>query len=302
MGQIERVGKIYHLDAGFSVWEDGYGGLTGDSRDAWDLAFKRQVFARIVQTLNRIGWTCVVPESMVKQYSRRFAENFRFCTKGDLKADLRVSGRCIEFIMFQNVNAPDRPDHDGRYQSNKEDHMPYLLRLEMKRTRQRIVTYLCNVFSGYEMGAPRDGRSAKRGPLGLTAMEFVAGCYATSCHFKGDLTTYKIADSQRRAADGGLVEHGSRVWFADHKGRICTGIAHYNINNMWWVVSGKYAVTNKSCFDLSTSAPADLRRKRNETLRERTLTRLLDEAVKSMAFERAVVLRDLLYPEGVLAR
>ncbi|AZD65984.1 hypothetical protein SAMN04489802_4410 [Pseudomonas chlororaphis] len=35
------------------------------------------------------------------------------------------------------------------YQSDKEKHIPYLMRQEMEHTRRRIRTYLCNVFSGY---------------------------------------------------------------------------------------------------------------------------------------------------------
>ncbi len=74
----------------------------------------------------------------------------RWCSKGDLKADLKVSGRSITFEMFQNVNAPDRPDHGGRHQSNKEFHMPYVMRLEMERTHRKIRDYLCAVFTDYK--------------------------------------------------------------------------------------------------------------------------------------------------------
>jgi len=299
VGQINRTGKVNFNDASISVWEEGLGGSLQE-RDAWEKAFKRQVFTRIIQTLNRIGWECVIPEDKTEQYGRRFAESQRYCVKGDLKADLSISGRCIQFNMFQNVNAPDRPDHEGRYQYDKEKHMPYLMLLEMERTRRRIKTYLCNVFSGYELKSDRlDGLMNKCGPGHLTAMEWLSGCYETGCHFKGNLTTYKISDYNRKSADGAMIDHGQRVWFADRKGRICTGIAYYDINNMWWVITGKYGKTNLAAFELFTVLPDDIRAKRNETLREKRLKGLMEKAVATMDFERAATLRDILSLKAV---
>ena len=173
--------------------------------------------------------------------------------------------------------------------------MPYLLKLEMERTRQRIRKYLCNVFSGYEFrDASSDGRSSKLGPNHLTATEWIEGCYRTSWHFKGDPSTFKIADYNSKTKNGDVVKHRQRVWFFDHKGRTCTGTAYYNINNMWWVMTGKYDVRNLASFDLLTTPPQDIRRKRNEKLRERRLTELMDEAAKARAFEKAALYRDLL--------
>lgn len=296
MGQIDRTGRVVFGDATLSVWEEGLGG-SPQERVAWEKAFKHQVFKRIIQTLNRIGWKLVIPQDYIEQYGQSFAEGHRYCVKGDLKADLSISGRCIELKMFQNVYAPDRPDHEGRYQSDKEKHMPYLMRLEMERARRRIKIYLCNVFSGYEFKTDRiDGRMNKRGPNHLTAMEWIQGCYETSWHFKGDLTTYKISDYNLKSANGPPVSHGQRVWFADCKGRICTGIAYYNINNMWWVVTGKYDCRNIASFELFTVQPDNIRQKRNKNLREKTLKRLLNESVEVMAFERSTQLRDILYP------
>lgn len=299
MAQVDREGVLSFWDASLHIREEGLTAkMSWPERQAWERTFKKQVFARIVQTLNRIGWECVIPEDMVKQYGRSFAESFRYCVKGDLKADLSVSGRCIELKMFQEVNAPDRPDNEGRYQHDKERHMPYVMRLEMERTRRKIRDYLCNVFTGYLFKADRaDGRMSKTGPECLTNLEWLEGCYQTSWHFKGDLNTYKISDYNRESADGQELQHGQRVWFFDWKGRVQTGIAYYNINNMWWVLWGKYGHTNEANFNLFTTQPAELRQKRNEKLREKRLKSLMDKAVADMKFERAALLRDLLYSE-----
>jgi len=299
MTQINRTGRVVFGDVSLSVWEEGLGGSLQE-RAAWEKSFKRQVFKRIIQTLNRIGWKCVIPQDDIDQYGQRFAEGRRYCVKGNLKADLSIAGRHIELKMFQNTNAPDRPDHEGRYQFDKERHMPYVMRLEMERSRRKIKAYLCNVFSGYEFKSDKnDGRSNKCGPSHMTAMEWLDGCYKTSCHFKGDLTTYQISNYNRKSANDTLLKHGQRVWFADRKGRICTGIAYYNINNMWWVITGKYDHTNMGSHKLFTVQPENIRQKRNERQREAKLKNLLAESVEAMKFERSVQLRDLLYPAAI---
>ena len=56
MPQIERTATIHFGDASFSIWEEWLGG-TLQEWDNWERTFKRQVFARIIQQLNRLGWT-----------------------------------------------------------------------------------------------------------------------------------------------------------------------------------------------------------------------------------------------------
>lgn len=172
MARIIRKGKVSFGDASLSVWEDPEGRVQLE----WERQFKKDVFSRIVQQLNRLGWICVVPEDKIKAYGVNFARSYRYCTKGNLQPDLEVSGRCIKFETFQNVNAPDRPDYGGRHQNNKEFHMPYLMRLEMERTRRKIRDYLCAVFSGYEFDTKHHGIYCK--PLAKTAMEHIQYQYA----------------------------------------------------------------------------------------------------------------------------
>lgn len=303
-GQIAREGRVSFGDASLSVWEEGLanaraaGGLK--AAEEWERQFKKDVFLRIVQLLNRLGWTCKVPQEYMEQYSLDFARNRRECSKGDLRGWLDLSGRHIEFEMWQGVNTPTRPDRGGRYESNKEAVAPYLLRLEMFRTRNRIRDYLCNVFSGYQFDQKH--YSIYRKPLQQTAMERIQQHYVESWHFKGDWQAYlakeRWMDGNRKSADGVLLEHGQRVWLADRKGRIVTGIAYYNINNMWWVWLGKYDYTNEACFNLYANLPENFRAKRNGRLRRSRLETLLAKAAKEMNFERAAVLRDILFPKN----
>jgi len=291
--RIERIGKIHLHDAALSIWEP----------EVDKVEFKKVVFKRIIQQLNRLGWVVSIPQDKINSYSQDFARNFRYCVKGDLKADLNVSGRVIELEFFQNLNAPDRPDHEGRYQYDKEKHMPYLMLLEMRRTRNVIVKYLTNVFTGYELDSERVLSQMRVGLGEFTALEWIEQKYKTSWHFKGDLSTYKISDCNRKSAEGKALEHGQRVYYFDRDGRIQTGTAYYNINNMWWVVTGKYALSNEACFSLYTELPQNFRIKRNDRLRRKRLESLLSDAVDKMDFIRAHKLKGILFsPDEQLYR
>lgn len=315
VGRIGRTGVVSFGDASLAVWEEGISAARDargyEGAQAWELQFKRDVFARIVQMLNRLGWTCTMPaisEHDVKHYGgnvvRWSAERKRFCVKGDLKADLSISGRCIEFNMFQSVNCPTRPDHEGRYEWNKTACMPYVVRLEMNRTRNRIRDYLCNVFEGYTFEAKSRSICRRPGLVQPTAIEELARRYAESSHFNGvDWEDYLERNHglpyNRTSKDNATLEHGQRVWFADlMSGRIHEGNAFYNINNMWWVVTGRYDLTNVAAFDLYTRPPENIRVKRNGDNRRKRLESLLADATRRMDFARATVLRDILFPSG----
>lgn len=306
-GQIPREGRVTFSDASLSVWEEGIP-REWDAKVKWESRFKSDVFARIVQCMRRLGWTCTMPE--INQHSAKYyggrvarqsAEAKRFCTKGDLKADLSISGRCIDLKMFQSVNCPTRADHEGRYEHDKEAAMPYVLRLEMERTRRRIRDYLCNVFSGYVFDSKPSLHRAK--PLQFTASEKIAIHYAESCHFKGvDWAGYVERNHgmtyNRKSGDGVMLDHGQRVWFFDGKGRACEGTALHHINNMWWVITGRYDYRNLACYELFVRPPENLRKKRNVRQRRKRLEGLLADAAKAMNFERAAVLRDILFADN----
>lgn len=291
MNAPSRTAIVSFNDACLSVWEEPGGRVTAD----WELQFKRDVFARIVQQLNRLGWACVVPERMVKQYGRDFARRFRFCTKGQLQAELSVSGRQIRLEFWQDVlNVGNR--NGGRYDSDKERRMPYLMRIEMERTRRRIRDYLCSVFDGYQFKPERKGR----GLAGLTALAWIEQEVRKCWHFNPSTGRRSGEDLQYNSvsADGGLVRHGDKVWVADQKGRLITGTTFYNINNMWWVITGRYDCRNVASFEIYTQQPDQLRVRRNANQRARRLREELQAAVDNLQFERAAVLRDILHPMG----
>lgn len=295
--QIKREGRVAFNDAALSVWEDGIPREWNAAR-AWELEFKRQVFKRIIQTLNRLGWTLEIPAADIKHYGEKFARKNRYCRKGDLQADLSISGRCIEFKMFQAINCPTRPDHEGRYEHDKEAAMPYLLRLEMERTRRRIRDYPCSVFEGYVFNDQKDRAGVGPGQGQITALEAVKIRQRKSGHFVEDLGRARFCNDGGTSGDGLPLENGMRVYAMDYRERIVTGTAFYCLGGNWMIVTGRYsALYNVWHKQVWVNSPGDLRRKRSESTRRKRLEAELNKAIAVMDFRRAEVLRDIIFPQ-----
>ena len=292
--RIDRTGTINFGDASITIWEEGIsqarneGGFAGEK--AWRVQFKRQVFARVVQTLNRIGWT-VGPWDKTEQY-KCIALNHRTCSKGDLKGELDISGRCIKFEMWQDVT-PSENRSGGRYDFGKEARMPYVLRLEMERARRRIRDYLCNVFIGYAF----QELHPKLGPQGLTALEYASHSRRTSGHYVAELDRARFCNSGNdESADGYQLENGTPVYAIDRDGRVISGVAFYSLNGNWQVVTGRYDLTHVWHKQIFVKSPGNVRVKRNADRRRKRLEAEMAAAVKAMKFERAAQLRDILFP------
>jgi hypothetical protein len=294
IGRIDRTGRINFGEASLFVWEEGISSARAaggyKAAQAWELQFKRDVFARIVQTLRRIGWT-VGPWDQADQY-KAIALGHRTCSKGDIKGQLDVSGRCIKFEMWQDVTPP-KNSNGGRYDFGKEGRMPYLLRIEMERTRRRIRDYLSNVFIGYEFKPS----TPKLGISGVTAIEYAAHDRRTSCHYVPALDRAQISnDDQGFSADGVRLENGTRVYAIDSRGRIICGTAFYSLNGNWQIVTGRYDLTYVWHNQIWVECPGNPRIKRNATLRRKRLEGELAKAITAMNFEHAALLRDILFP------
>jgi hypothetical protein len=302
MAQIERSGKITKSEASLHILEEG---RPSDFREgeAWEHIYKNQVFKRVVWMLNQLGWTLTMPEvepyakKAYGKYAIESARRKRFCQKGDLKADLEMSHQSIELKFFQSLNTPDRADHEGRYQNDKELHMTYMMRLEMERTRNRITTYLCNVFTGYQV---EQEYRPKVGPKGITALEWKDMEIRRSGHFVEALGHARIhCKRSETGRDGGTIVHGATVWFRDWRTkRVFRGTAFYSLNDSWKIIYGKYAYTVCQIQDIYTKPPETLRI-RCERARASRLKSEISTAVKAMNYERAAKLRDILYPDGV---
>ncbi|WP_256775461.1 MULTISPECIES: UvrB/UvrC motif-containing protein [unclassified Stenotrophomonas] len=305
MSALARNGSVCFNDASLSVWEEP--GRAAMDNDAWESAIKKDVFARIVQQLNRMGWTCEVPAEMVNRYSLSFARNYRSCRKGDLHGELRLGGRHIEFAMWQELhNVSNR--NGGRYDFDKEQRMPYLLRLQMQITRCRLRDYLVNVFDGYVF-TPERVSSPNPDPLAYFnaswdgEYEKRRGTHRFERGPDGWPSERAISSWDRKDADGRPLSHGEVRWMRDRQGRLRRGRVYGGINGMWMLVygPGPRDHTHESARNFFTYAPDMPRKQVPEHHRKKRLQAELARAVSAMNFERAAVLREVLCPEGITA-
>ncbi len=303
MSAPARIGSVCFNDASLSVWEEP--GRAAMDNDAWERAFKKDVFARIVQQLNRMGWTCEVPAEMVDRYSLSFARNYRSCRKGDLHGELRLGGRHIEFAMWQELhNVSNR--NGGRYDFDKEQRMPYLLRLQMEVTRRQLRDYLINVFDGYVF-SPHPVSSPNPDPLAYFngrwdgEYEKRRGTHRFERGPDGWPSEREIKCWDRKDADGRALSQGDVRWLRDRQGRLRRGRVYGGINGMWMLVygPGPRDHTHESARTFFTYAPDMPRKQVPEHQRRKRLQAELALAVSAMNFERAAVLRDVLCPDGI---
>lgn len=296
---INRTGRVHYADAYLSIWEEGISTRCWDTTQAWEQQFKHDVFKRIVQTLRRLGWT-VGPQHYISTDN-----NNRFCQKGDLKGDLQLSGRSIAFQMFQSVNCPTRADHEGRYESNKTALMPYLMRLELQRTRDRIRDYLCNVFDGYTFNPPKIS-SPNPDPLAYfndswdSQYDKARGKHRFNRGPDGWPDAKEVGSWDRKDSDGTLLDHGDVRWLRARDGRLQRGRVYGGINGMWMFVygPGQRDHTSESAKAFFTYRPGETPAKLIDLKRRRArLEAEMVTATKAMSFERAAVLRDVLFPK-----
>ncbi|WP_101484416.1 UvrB/UvrC motif-containing protein [Janthinobacterium sp. 61] len=92
------------------------------------------------------------------------------------------------------------------------------------------------------------------------------------------------------------MENGSKVYAIDRSGRVICGTAFYDLNGNWQIVTGRYAMTSVWHTAIWARCPGDPRVKRNARDRRLRLEGELAKAIKAMNFERAAVLRDILFP------
>ena len=87
---------------------------------------RKAAFLPVIAFLRKHGWAVGLDADVKKNYPS-LSPSRRYCRKGDLEASLALSGRCLEFEMFQNV-ANVKNSCGGKYDFDKMNRMPYLLR------------------------------------------------------------------------------------------------------------------------------------------------------------------------------
>ena len=247
-GGLMFHGKYWILDSKLLISldrpEKAWG---GEEYKAWEGSMHEQVLFPIYNILADLNYSIEEQKNIFKDQQNRYAR------KGDLRLDVIEESGSIEVHFFQNANAPRRPDNGGRYEWDKVNLMPFLMRLEMVRTMNRIIQFLQDKF---DITQDLERVVKKIGLGGMTTAQWLE-------QYDGQHDDGLVYASNTESADKKTLSNGDRVWFYDHKGRLKVGIARYNINNMWWVITGKYYRTNEGAFNLYLSPPHCPRKKNN---------------------------------------
>lgn len=261
-------------DSHIGIWQD----------DARDETFRSEVYAELIRRMRGRGWS-IRRNPEIHQRHRCISADYRDGARGTLRCAIEIHGRNVK-VEFWSAASKQSNQNGRRYDFDKMKRMPKLDRLRVELEFRRIIAWL-------ETIAPV--KVERRDEQDMPAMARIEKGYAKSWHKDKDLGRPVCNyDSNRKSADGLMLEHGQTVWMPDYHGRILRGTTFYNINNMWWVIAGG-RLFNKACFEIFSAMPADLRRKRNDRARRRRLEEELQVAVRRMNYLRAQILKTIIF-------
>ncbi|MFL1672597.1 hypothetical protein [Paenibacillus dendritiformis] len=154
--------------------------------------------------------------------------------KGELKFHSHRYPRGFEIEFYQDVNFKN--PHGGRYDFNKYQMMPYLIKKQFDLEMNYIKELL--ILLGYEDTSKPSFKNA------MDEVMYILN--SPDRHWRNE----KVAKYNAMDKDGKLVENGQIKYFRDQKGVLQRGIVYHNINNTWWVVVNKDVFRNLACFEL----------------------------------------------------
>lgn len=287
--KIRRKGTINISDAKIRANDN-----TGDFKNGFDAepVLKAQVVLRLVAYLKSQGWTFHVPyddyawleensnSRGVKRKGRReFAEKHRKGIKDGLEIEVSANGVGVDIEFWENVVDHTTDNyHGGRHIFDKESKMPYRQLCRLRATKIKIINFLTQ-YHDYVIGKNSDPIF----PVRVPPLALIEQNYERNDHVHGrgvgvwDVDPSKIASYNSKSADERKVQHGAMVWARGYDGRWIYGQAIHNINNMWWILCGKWDRYNIASFEIYTEKPADL----NVRVSKEKATRNLESKIQA---------------------
>lgn len=261
-------------DSHLGIWQD----------HANDGTLRSEVYAVLIRQMRGRGWS-VRRDPRVHQHYRCLSPNHRLGARGTLRCEIELAGRTVK-VEFWSMTAKQQNSNGRRYDFDKVKRMHKLDGMRVELEFRRIISWL-------ETIAPVTVK--RRDERDLPPMKRIEKGYADSWHSDKELgRTVCTSDGNRKSADGMLLEHGQTVWMTDYQGRVLRGVTFYNLNNMWWVIAGG-KLFNKGSFEIYSTMPSELRKKRNDRVRRKRLEAELQIAVQRMDYKRAQVLKTIIF-------
>ncbi len=175
--------------------------------------------------------------------------------RGDLEFDAQKYPNGFKVQFFQNVVYENQSG--GRYDFDKLEKMPYLIRLQYKKYMNKIIELLKTL-------VVVDDKTSRRPKLAEDKIKYY---YAESCHHEPKDTNFDLRslDGLTQPTYNGLdrdkkeLHNGDMKYFRNISGYLSRGVVYHNLNNMWYVITDKYTVRNVAAHELFDLAPDDFR-------------------------------------------
>jgi len=234
----------------------------------------------LMKVLGHAGFTIQRDPAVTSRW-KSLGKTHHHAQRGDLQCTMEVypAGCKLEFYQEVNVTNPN----GGRYDFNKLEKMPYLVKVAFRYAFQQVTAYLKS--QGYITTDDDPARDAWE-RVAYLRREMVSRRY-----YKGTVESYNAKDR-----DGVMLRDGDIRYYRDHQGVLWRGIVMHNINNMWWVVSNDHIYHNIASFYLFSLPPGCplVRKLRPKTVCIQRLQQEKAKAVQREDFEKAAILRDIL--------
>ncbi len=177
--------------------------------------------------------------------------------RGDLELYAHRYPAGFEIMFFQNVVIENKSG--GRYDFDKFQKMPYMIRLRFMKYRDKIIALLKSV-EDLKDESKADPRLAE---------EWIKARYVEEWHHEQKDMNFLLSDLDGqtqesyngRDRDEKTLHNGDVKYFRHWDGRLYRGRVYHNINNMWWVILGRFTVRNVASFELFDLTPEDNRRR-----------------------------------------
>lgn len=205
----------------------------------------------------------------------------------------RYAPKFSEITFFQNV-FHENPN-GGRYDYNKLEKMPPDVLKFFKIERRWLTDVL--------KASGRVDQTEYKMPE-ITAYEWLTNEIVKSGHYRGDKQKLKPHPFKTiwtsgegyncKDKDCKQIRPWQIKFFYDWDGRLKRGHVVKNLNNMWWVITGRYSVSNVSASSLFDYAGQP---KRSVEWQKNKMRRLMAQAAEAHDYERAAMFRNLIGQE-----
>jgi hypothetical protein len=215
------------------------------------------VLHRLINFMISRGWAI----EHDKDVHKIIRKDFWYGRKGDLEVYAHRYPRGFEFEFCQNIVFTN--PNGGRYDFDKFDKMPYMIKLLFLNETRHMKAFLETIVPGIV----DDTRIEYK----LVADKIKAHYIESWHHSQKSMDEFELSDLDGQTneysynhtdRDKKIIYNGQIKYFRHWNGHLMRGKVYHNINNMWWVILNAYEYTNIANFCLFDATPIDFQQRR----------------------------------------